>query len=92
MLLCLFRHINLYSGTNILFNRIVTVYRTRGTNNNLACQPFRTTLFKNCIMYVGPQLWNALPQNIKEDLDTISLNVFKKRIKTHLFTLQTIET
>ena len=34
--------------------------------------------------YYGPRLWNSLPENLRA---AETVDVFKKRLKTHLFTL-----
>ena len=50
-------------------------------------QPLRkTNMGLNTISYLGPSLWNKLPENIKQ---SSSLNTFKRKVKEHfLKTLQ----
>ena len=61
---------------------------TRGNQINMVCPPFRTTLFKNSIMCLGPEIWNSLPTSIKCEVNSLSLNSFKFRVKKHLLHLQ----
>ena len=42
-------------------------------------QPFRkTNQGQNCLSYVGPSIWNKLPQKVKQ---TENLNTFKHNVK-----------
>ena len=43
----------------------------------------RTKLGERAFSYAGPAAWNRLPQNIRA---STSLNVFKRKLKTHLYT------
>ena len=44
-------------------------------------QPLRkTNMGLNAISYLGPSLWNKLPENIKQNF---SLNTFKHKVKEH---------
>lgn len=61
---------------------------TRRNNVNLVVPPFRTTLFKNSILHLGPKLWNCLPVCIKSKYTNMSLDTFKAKIKHHLYDLQ----
>ena len=46
-------------------------------------QPLRkTNMGINSISYLGPSLWNKLPEKIKR---SPSLNVFKHKVKEHFF-------
>ena len=53
---------------------------TRQANFRLI-QPLRkTNMGLNTISYLGPSLWNKLPENIKQ---SSSLNIFKHKVKEH---------
>ena len=41
----------------------------------------KTTLGERAIVFAAPKLWNALPRYIRE---SISVDTFKSRLKTHL--------
>ena len=44
-------------------------------------QPFRkTNVGQNCLSYMGPFVWNKLPQKVK---NTKNLNTFKHNVKVH---------
>ena len=46
-------------------------------------QPFRkTTQGQNTISYIGPSVWNNLPENVKR---SISINSFKHAVKKQYF-------
>ena len=46
-------------------------------------QPFRkTNQGQNCLSYMGPSVWNKLPQKVK---NTKNLNTFKHNVKAHFF-------
>ena len=46
-------------------------------------QPFRkTTQGQNSLSYIGPSVWNKLPENIKR---CNNVNVFKHDVKKHYF-------
>ena len=46
-------------------------------------QPSRKTKQgQNCLSYIGPSIWNKLPDNIKE---AKSINNFKHKVKEHFF-------
>ena len=87
LLLSIFRNITNAQGTTI-FHLSHSIHNTRSICVNLICPQFRTTLFKNSIFYLGPQIWNTLPNDVKNILMSGSLNQFKKKIKKHLFALQ----
>ena len=42
----------------------------------------RTKQGQNCLSYIGPSVWNKLPDNIK---NSKSINSFKHKIKEHIF-------
>ena len=61
-------------------------HRTRNCNNfNLPCT--RTSAFHKSIFVNGPQIWNNLPNHIRE---SPSLIVFKRRYKTFLLDRYTV--
>ena len=54
---------------------------TRNSYQKLT-QPFRkTTQGQNSLSYIGPSVWNKLPENIKS---CNSVNTFKHNVKKHL--------
>jgi len=56
----------------------------RSENTMNYCLPrLRTKFGERAFSYAGPAAWNRLPQNIRA---STSLNVFKWKLKTHLFT------
>ena len=65
------------------FVRLVHNYNTRN-RNNLLIPNHDLTLFKNCINYQGPQLWNSLSDNLTQARSLLS---FKKRYKSQLTAL-----
>ena len=55
---------------------------TRNSYKKLS-QPFRkTTLGQNSLSYLGPSIWNKLPENIKR---CNNVNTFKHNVKKHYF-------
>ena len=52
-------------------------------NRLLYIPPTKSKLAEKCFAVKGPQLWNTLPLSLRT---CMSLNVFKKQLKTHLFT------
>ena len=40
------------------------------------------TLGDRCFMIAAPKLWNALPQELREETN---VDIFKRRLKTYLF-------
>ena len=64
---------------------------TPATNNGIGTrkrflklnQPSRRTKQgQNCLSYVGPSIWNKLPEKIKES-KSLNFNNFKHKIKDH---------
>jgi len=45
--------------------------------------PFGAKFGERAFSYAEPAAWNKLPQNIRA---SASLNIFKQKLKTHLFT------
>ena len=60
-------------------------YATRSTKKNLLVVPFvkNKTFADRSFSVAGPRLWNALPEIVKT---APSVDTFKTRLKTHLFT------
>lgn len=56
----------------------------RSQNDNLLNVPFTNSnlIMTRAFSFYGPRLWNELPHDIKS---SSSLNVFKRKLKTHLF-------
>ena len=62
----------------------IPISKLRSSNQNLLAIP-RSNLRAygdRCFSVAGPKLWNSLPKNIRM---CDSLELFKKRLKTHLF-------
>ena len=78
----IFKSIRNLPGIN-MFKFVDSPYAIRGRNLNLVCPQFRTTLFKNCIFYLGPQLWNSLPVTIKELVNIANFFNFKRKTKDY---------
>jgi len=56
----------------------------RSENTTNYCLPrLRTKFGERALSYAGSAAWNKLPQNIRA---SASLNIFKRKLKTHLFT------
>lgn len=70
--------------TNNIFQFVNSSHVTRSNNVNLICPQFRTTLFKNCILYLGPKIFNALPLNLKKIVTVDNFLSYKKQIKEYL--------
>ena len=71
---CPFYMENIYKPT------LYRVHNTRNSHNRLT-QPFRkTNLGQNSISYIGPSVWNALPDNLKQSK---TLNAFKHNLKRY---------
>ena len=65
-----------------------TIRSTRYNQINLVCPPYRTTLFKNCLYYFGPCLWNSLPLDIKTLVISRNVPLFKNQLKCYLLNIQ----
>ena len=87
LLLSIYKYLAQYCGAQP-FRLVHTSYNTRGNNVNLIYPHFRTSLFKHCILYSGPQIWNSLPVQIKSLLNSANLSSFKKTVKTYLYNCQ----
>ena len=74
---------------NPVFRLSDSGYSTRQNHVNLVCPRYRTTLFKHSIFYYGPQLWNALPNEIR---NVSSHTQFKRKIKDYMYNLQNSQT
>ena len=89
LVLCIFRNIIVTSGT-VIFSLVGNTYRTSGSGLDLVCPQFRTNLYKNSIMYSGPQLWNSLPVNLNSLANNSTYSIFKKNTKNYLHRLQSL--
>ena len=85
LLLLLFRTHNLESE---IFTFSESLRPRRGNSLNLRCPRFNTTLYKNSIVCQGPTVWNELPIHLKNFIISSHLMSFKRKIKTHLLTVQ----
>ena len=66
--------------------QVYTPARTlRSQNKSLLCQPVpKISSGHKAFSFAGPHVWNSLPENVK---CACSLSIFKKRLKTYLFTI-----
>ena len=87
LLLTMFKNVTFRQGIPV-FRVSEIIHSTRINNANIICPRYRTTLFKNSLFYLGPQLWNSLPEHIKILYYSASLPQFKRKIKDYLFTIQ----
>ena len=64
----------------------VPVRNLRSSTQNLFSQPrIRTKTYgERAFSWLGPSLWNALPEDVR---NSPSINSFKRKLKTHLFML-----
>ena len=68
-----------YLSDSIVMNADINEYNTRGAQNRKVYQPRpRREKYKNSFLYKAGELWNALPQSVKESPD---LDTFKQRYK-----------
>ena len=74
-----------------LFRLVNTSHNTRSNTVNLICPQFSTSLFNNSVLCFGPSLWNSLTTDIKSLVNSGTLSLFKRHVKTHLFNLQTVD-
>jgi len=66
------------------FAATATQSSLRSGNTTNYCLPrLRTKFGERAFSYAAPAAWNRLPQNIRA---STSLNVFKWKLKTHLYT------
>lgn len=63
---------------------------TRNNNVNLISPSFRTKLFKNSVISLGPKVFNEMPYNKKCLLQTANCNIYKKEIRTYLLCQQNV--
>ena len=61
---------------------------TRRNQVNLICPVYRTILFNNSILCIGPKMWNSLPNDLKGMLGTGTLICFKHKLKTYIYSQQ----
>ena len=88
LLLDIFKSVNNNDG---IFNIQEHPHATRRNHVNLSSRPFRTTLFRNSIFYLGPEVWNSLPVSLKSEVTSMPINSFKYKIKQHFYHLQSTE-
>ena len=55
---------------------------TRNSLHNLRQPSRKTKQGQNCLSFIGPSIWNKLPNSIKE---STSANSFKHKLKDHFF-------
>lgn len=89
LLLCIFKNVTTASNVT-LFTIATSRHVTRSSGLDLMCPQYRTTLYKNSIMYSGPQYWNSLPANIKTLINHSTISTFKNTTKKYLHTLQIV--
>ena len=53
---------------------------TRNSSFKLNQPSRKTKQGQNCLSYIGPSIWNKLPDSVKESK---SLNIFKHKVKSH---------
>ena len=87
VMLSIYKYLTQYCGGQP-FSLVRTSYNIRGNNVNLIIPQYRTTLFKHSVLYFGPQMWNSFPLQIKNLLYSGNLSIFKKSVKTYLYTSQ----
>ena len=78
-----FKHFNNISPTYMaeIFNPISrNVIGTRNSFLKLTQPSRRTKQGQNCLSFIGPSIWNKLPERIK---DSNNLNSFKHKVKEH---------
>lgn len=81
---CLNNQINVHFGSYFCYNRDVHQRDTR-SNDDLYTPSFRLDVRRFSIRVAGPDLWNSIPQNIKESQ---SLQIFKRQFKEFLLNSQ----
>ncbi len=70
---------------NLLQKRKQTLNNVRNNEKNLLAIPYRkraTKIGDRAFQNAAPKLWNKLPQQIQE---SETLNIFKRKLKTHYF-------
>lgn len=82
--LTIYKYVNDNDLNNVLFTVFHHSQGTRGNHLNLLCPQPRTTLYKHSIHCVGPNVWNVLPDYIK---NSPSYNIFKCKMKKYLFNI-----
>lgn len=87
VLLSIYKYLTQYCGAHP-FSLVSTSYNIRGNNVDLISPQYRTTLFKHSVLYTDPQMWNLLPLQIKTLQYSGNLSIFKKTMKTYLYTCQ----
>ena len=73
---------------NVFFHETITNTPTQHVCNNLHLSNPKILLAHKSLRHHGPDIWNSLPDSIKE---TTSLNSFIKGIKTFFFDQYTKE-
>lgn len=74
----------LHFKTNNIFRFVDSLHGTRSSNANLIVPQFRTTLYKNSILCIGPKLFNDLPTSVKNLVATSNYLLYKKKLKHHI--------
>ena len=52
----------------------------------LTVPPNKLSLASSAFEYYAPRLWNSLPAELRNSVNHLSVDAFKSRLKTHLFT------
>ena len=73
---------------NQIFKLVEICTHTRSNNINLVLPVFRTSLFKNSVISIGPKLFNSMPLDKKILLQTSDINVYKRAVKKFLIEQQ----
>lgn len=76
------------NNSSKLFKRNIDSRNTRSSTINLVCPRHRTQLFKHSIFCTGPHIWNSLPHKIKANMYNGTINMFKTKLKKHVFDVQ----
>lgn len=72
-----------HSGVEIF--KVINFSRdTRSNNVDFVCPQFRTVLFKNSVLCTAPKLFNSLPLQLKQLLQTNSYSIFKRKIRNQI--------
>lgn len=82
-LLLIYKLLN-HQNNNEIFKYVQNIRQTRSNNVDLFFPQFRTTLYKYSILCAGPALFNSLPLHIKTLVTTCNLQIFKRKIRSHL--------
>lgn len=71
----------MYTNKNMLHQLLPSHNYDTRHRDNLCLPSHRLTKFQHSISYLGPVVWNSIPQPIQ---DAPSLSVFKNKLKKHI--------